>query len=158
MLVDPMSRAVVYYDHHESPDPVSPPFSRGEAGVVWIDASGFVDTDTQVEISPNSLHALHGHGEVARLASLDAEFGRVGDGADAVLGPEAVVGALRIFYEADRKTYGARHDLLVRAATSEDDVEYRIVVDNREYQRTLSRLQFMTSSAARMGHGVRLRV
>lgn len=153
-----MSRKVVYFEHDAPPHAAAAVFTCGEAGVVWIDDAGLIETDTRVRIPPNSLHALHGHGVVAQLGTLAVATGRVGDGRDAVLGPEAVEKALRIFYEADRMTYGARHDLLVRSAASPDFVEYRIVVDNREYQRTLSRLQFMTSSAARMGQGIRLRV
>lgn len=157
MLIPPMRRKVVYYDHASRADDARAPFSCGEAGCVWIDEAGLIETDTRVTIEPNSFHALHGHGVVEQLAGLATAMGRVGNGEDAVLGPEAVAKALRIFYEADRMTYGARHDLLVRSASAHDPVEYRIVVDNRGYQRTLSRLQFMTSSAARMGHGIRLR-
>ena len=152
------SRRVVYYDPHAADGEVAPPFASGEAGCVWVGADGVVQTDVRVLISPNSLHALHGHGVVARLAELGPELGPIGGGRDALLGPVRVERALAIFYDADRKTYGARHDLLVRAASGPDDVEYRIVVDNREYQRTLSQLQFMTSTAARMGQGIRLRV
>ncbi len=153
-----MATKIVYYDHAAPPERIAPPFAYGEAGAVWVDEAGQVETDTRVSIPPNSYHALHGHGVVDQLASLAAVMGRVGDGQDAVLGPAAVEQALCIFYEADRMTYGARHDLLVRAASVRDDVEFRIVIDNREYQRTLSRLQFMTSTAARMGQGIRLRV
>ncbi|MCH2186491.1 hypothetical protein MK280_11540, partial [Myxococcota bacterium] len=136
---------------------IQPPFRGGEAGFVWSsDEEGF-ETDTQLEIPPNSLHALHGHGVVLQLAELDAAMGQIGNGQDAVLGPASVEKALRIFYEADRKTYGAQHDLLVRASRDGTEPEYRIMIDNREYQRTLSRLQYLCSTAARMGQGVRIR-
>ena len=147
---------IVYFDHLARS--IDAPFAEGEAGIVWIEPSGDVETDTQVRISANSLHALHGHGVVEALNALDPTVGPVGSGGDAVISPDRVEEALRLFYEADRMTYGARHDLLVRAANGEDPREYRIVIDNREYQRTLSKLQYMTSGASRMGHGIRLRL
>jgi hypothetical protein len=52
-------------------------------------------------------------------------------------------------------TYGAQHDLPVAEWKG---VDYRIVVDNREYQRTLSKLQFLATTASRQGHGIRLRL
>ena len=101
---------------------------------------------------------LHGLGVVARLDALAPSIGAIGSGCDALLDPPVVEEAMRVFYEADRATYGVRHDLLVRPAEPPACTEYRIVVDNREYQRTLSQLQFLTSTAARHGLGVRLRV
>ncbi len=149
---------VVYFDHAMPAQAVEPPFASGEAGVVWIESTGDVVTAPRVPIPPNSLHALHGHGVVRQLNALDPLIGPVGGGSEAVIAPAKAEQALRIFYEADRMTYGARHDLLVRAPGEHDLVEYRIVIDNREYQRTLSRLQYMTSTAARMGQGIVLRV
>ena len=65
-----------------------------------------------------------------------------------------------IFYEADRRTYGPRWVGVefVAARCSEPPTEYRIAIDNREYQRTLSRLQYLASTAARHGNGVRIRI
>lgn len=148
----------LYFDHAAVDTEPKPPFATGEAGVVWVEPSGDVETDTRVSISPNSFHALHGHGVVAALNELELAVGPIGHHRDAVIGPQSIPAALRLFYEADRKTYGARHDLLVRAPEPDDDTEYRLVVDNREYQRTLSQLQYMTSLAGRMGHGIRLRL
>jgi len=152
-----MPGRIVYFDH-ATPLAAQPPFGSGEAGVVWVDDAGDVVTAPRVSIGPNSFHALHGHGVVRQLDALDPLIGPVGGGKDAVIAPAMAEKALRIFYEADRMTYGSRHDLLVRAATSPDRIEYRIVIDNREYQRTLSRLQYMTSTAARMGQGIVIRV
>jgi hypothetical protein len=135
-----------------------PPFFCGEAGVVWVGGEGFVQTDTRVHISPNSLHALHGHGVVDRLNALRLEVGQIGKLRDAVIAPGDTPAALRIFYEADRFTYGAVHDLLVERRDRQGPSEYRLRVDNREFQRTLSQLQFMSSTAAHMGHGIRLRI
>jgi hypothetical protein len=153
-----MSVSIVYFDHATPSQAVEPPFSSGEAGVVWIESSGDVVSAPRVPIPPNSLHAMHGHGVVRQLNALDPLIGPVGAGSEAVISPAMAEQALRIFYEADRMTYGSRHDLLVRAPAAHDLVEYRIVIDNREYQRTLSRLQYMTSTAARMGQGIMLRV
>jgi hypothetical protein len=153
-----MAGPVVYFDHASRDAPPEPPFLTGEAGMVWVESTGEVETDTRVRISPNSLHALHGLGVIDALGALGTLIGPLGTGRDAVLAPNVVEPALRIFYEADRATYGVRHDLLVRAASAPDESEFRIVIDNREYQRTLSQLQFMTSTAARHGYGIRLRV
>ena len=60
-----------------------------------------------------------------------------------------------ILPEADRQTYGVRHDLLVAAAWGSPAADYRIRIDNREYQKTLSQLQFLASQASHMGHGLR---
>ncbi|MDG2049391.1 MAG: hypothetical protein P8M78_04440 [Myxococcota bacterium] len=153
-----MASKIIYFSHNADKMEISPPFRSGDAGAVWSSEEGGFETDTQVEISPNSLHALHGHGVVLGLQKLTAAIGEVGSGQDAVFAPSGVEKALRLFYEADRKTYGARHDLLVRGSRNEGEPEYRIVIDNREYQRTLSRLQYLCSTAARMGQGIRIRV
>lgn len=135
-----------------------PPYRRGEAGVVWLSDEGFLETDTRVSIEPNSYHSLFAHGVVEALAALPLDIGPLDEDAEAVLSPVALPAALRIFYEADSKTYGARHDLLVARAFGSPPTEYRLVVDNREYQRTLSQLQFLASQATRMGQGLRLKL
>lgn len=150
-----MSKRVRYYDPGRPP---TPPFRAGEAGLVWLSEEEVFETDTRVVISPNTLHSLFEHGVVARLAALPAQMGPLGPGREAVLSPAALPEALHILYEADRQTYGARHDLLVAAAWGTPPTDYRIAVDNREYQRSLSQLQFVASQAARMGHGLRLRL
>ena len=146
---------VYYFDHADEARNPSPPYSSGEAGFVWINESDELTLDRQFAISFNSLHALHGHGVVDLLNGLDLIAGPVGGGQDAALAPGAVEEASRILYDADRMTYGARHDLRVAEWRG---VEYRIVVDNREYQRTLSKLQFLSTTASRQGHGLRLRL
>ena len=60
-----------------------------------------------------------------------------------------------VFYEADRKTYGATWEFDV--AEDEGQV-WRLRIDNREYQRTLARLQDLVRAASRAGHAVRLRI
>ena len=37
-------------------------------------------------------------------------------------------------------------------------LEYRVAIDNREYQQTLSKQQFLATTAARHGHGLRIRL
>lgn len=150
-----MSSRVVYFDHKDQSSDPEWPFKVGEAGFVWIDEEGDIDTDVQVRIPPNAVHALHGHGVVDQLNKIDLSWGPVGNGRDAVVGPGNVEEVARLFYEADRMTYGAVHDLRVDVI---DEVEYRIVINNREYQRTLSRLQFMSVTAGRLGHGLRLKL
>lgn len=150
-----MSDRIVYFEHATQTQSPDLPFRVGEAGFVWVDEAGDMQTDTQVTIPPNSVHALKGHGVVEEINGLGLAMGVLGDGGEAVIPPGTVEEVTRIFYQADRMTYGKVHDLHVGRM---DDVEYRIVIDNREYQRTLSRLQFLSGTAARLGRGLRLRV
>lgn len=150
-----MSSRVVYFDHNEESSHPESPFKVGEAGFVWVDEEGDMTSDVQVRIPPNTVHALHGHGVVEQLNGIDLSVGPVGRGRDAVVSPGGVEAVARLFYEADRMTYGAIHDLRVDVI---GEIEYRIVIDNREYQRTLSRLQFMSVTAGRLGHGLRLKL
>ena len=46
----------------------------------------------------------------------------------------------------------------MEARETRGTARYRIAIDNREYQKTLSQLQFLASTAARYGHGLRLRL
>ncbi len=148
-------REAFYFDHAKGAANPCPPYSSGEAGLVWINRDDEPETDRRVEILPNSFHALHGHGVVVRLNELDLVGGPIGAGRDAVVAPSAVEDAARIFYDADRMTYGAQHDLRI---DRREGVEYRLAVDNREYQRTLSKLQFLSTTASRSGYGLRLRL
>jgi hypothetical protein len=150
-----MSPRVHYYDPRAK---LRAPYRIGEAGVVWLSEDGFLETDTRVAIGPNSYHSLFAHGVVEALARLPLDMGPLGPDREAVLSPSALPDALRVFYEADRETYGVRHDLLVARAWGSPPIDYRIEVDNREYQRTLSQLQFVTSQAAQMGRGLRLKL
>ena len=149
------SSETYYFDHATGKRNPSPPYRCGEAGFIWINAENFVETDSRFEVSSNSLHALRGHGVVNRLNDLEQMAGPIREGRDAALAPSAAEEASRIFYDADRMTYGGLHDLFVAV---HEGIDYRIVVDNREYQRTLSKLQFLSTTAARHGHGLRLRL
>ena len=91
-----------------------------------------------------------GHGVVDALNALPIE-GRVGDGEDALIPPAVLEDACSLFYEADRKTYGAIYEFVVATRLESELVEYRVRVDNREYQAALSRLTFLTSTASREG-------
>ncbi|MFP6641527.1 MAG: hypothetical protein VCC04_14880 [Myxococcota bacterium] len=146
---------IIYFDHAIQTDRPSPPFTSGEAGFVWVNEAGELTSDIQVDIPPNTVHALQGHGVVDELDGLELFSGGWGGGRDVVVAPGDVEEVTRLLYEADRMTYGAVHDLLVETV---EDVEYRIVIDNREYQRTLSRLQFLSGTAARLGRGLRFRL
>ena len=148
---------VVYYDHATG-DSEQPGFRSGEAGGVHFSADGGVETDVRVRIGPNSLHALEGHGVIADLNRLPLITGPILPGRDAVLRPFGLSDASRILHEADRKTYGAVHEFVVHESEVPERVQYRIVIDNREYQRTLSRLQYLVTLASREGFGVRLRL
>ena len=66
-----------------------------------------------------------------------------------------------ILYQADRKTYGNTWEFTIgrdQAASVTESIEYRIVIDNREYQRTLARLQFLVTTAGRLGRGAHFRL
>jgi hypothetical protein len=147
----------VYYDHGREAS-LQPLFPRGEAGSVTVDDGGEWSVVSHVAIGPNSHCALLQHGVAERLNALARIAGVVGSGRDALLSPAGCEDAARIFYDADRKTYGARYDFVARVQELPERIDFRIAIDNREYQRTLSQLQFLTSTAARHGHGLRIRL
>ena len=151
----------VYLKPEEFEDPPVP-FRRGEAGLVWLGADGVFQTDTRVRLSANATHALEGHGVLDALNELPLE-GRLGEGRDVVVPQRALEGASELLYAADRKTYGGSWEfVLPRVDAAELDecgpVEYRVRVDNRDYQRNLLRLTDLLALASRRGHAVRLRV
>lgn len=149
---------VVYYDHDLDAD-LQPLFPRGEAGPVVVLGDGDWSAETEVSIGPNSHCALLNHGVATMLNEISGIEGSVGNGLDALVPPAVAEAAARVFYEADRKTYGALYDFVAFAGSEGPEcVCYRIAIDNREYQRTLSQLQFLCTTAARHGHGIRLRI
>jgi hypothetical protein len=150
------ARRVVYYDHR-APDP-QPGFRSGEAGFVVPDRQGGLEKDLQVHLPPNALHALFEHGVAAQLAQLPLSVGPLGEGRDAVIRPAALDAAAEILWEADRKTYGRIWEFTIGWPSAPGFLEYRIVIDNRGYQRSLSQLQFLVSRASREGHAVWLRL
>jgi hypothetical protein len=161
MTARPDSRAkrrVVWFDPATSADPPRP-FRAGEvSSFEWGEDD--VMTRSRVTVAPNSLHALYGHGVVDALNRLPLALGPIAPRADAVLRATALSEASRILYEADRSTYGRTWEFTVGgdATNGDADIEYRIAIDNREYQRTLSRLQYLVVLAGREGRAVRLRL
>ncbi|MFP6627569.1 MAG: hypothetical protein VCC67_00875 [Myxococcota bacterium] len=147
----------IYYDHARDPDE-QPAFPRGEAGAVIVESGGRWISETEVQIGPNSHCALVHHGVADELTALPDARGRAGSGRDLLLAPGAAETAAHIFYEADRKTYGASYDFLALAQEIPEAIHYRIAIDNREYQQTLSQLQFLSTTAARHGRGLRIRL
>lgn len=148
---------IVYYDHAAADLP-QPGFRQGRADRVVVGDDGVAESQTAVDITPNSLCALLGHGVAERLDRLPLVYGRIRAGGEAVLRPSALSDASRILYEADRMTYGATHEFLAQQGGGADSIAYRIVIDNREYQRTLARLQYLVTLSGREGHGVRLKL
>lgn len=144
----------IYYDH-DADDREQPGFRSGEAGFVVPDSEWGFASETRVRVPPNALHALECHGVVAQLNGLEFATGPIAPGRDAVLRPSSLDAAAHILYEADRKTYGGAWEFEVARV---DGVAYRIAIHNRGYQRTLSQLQFLVTSASREGFGVRLRL
>jgi hypothetical protein len=145
---------VVYLapEHFEAPPP---PFRSGAGGRVWLSARGELETDERVRITANTVHALEGHGVLEALNRLPLEMGRLGEGKEVLLPQAALDEAAEILTEADRKTYGALYEF---AVAREAGVEYRVRVDNREYQRALARLRDLIVAASRQGYAVWLRI
>jgi len=146
----------VYLAAEEFDDP-PPPFRRGEAGLVWLDSDGSLKTDTRVRLSANATHALEGHGVLDALNGLPLE-GRLGEGRDVIVPQQALEATSALLYEADRRTYGGSWEFLVAHSKGDAGVEYRVRVDNRDYQKNLLRLTDLLALASRRGHAARLRL
>lgn len=138
-------------DFHSPP----PPFRLGEAGHVWLNAQGEFERETRLRLSANTTHALLGHGVVDELNRLPL-MGEVGTGLDVVIPQEALPAATRIFYAADRNTYGGEWEFGV--GHDQHGEECRVRIDNREYQRSLARLSDVLSAASRIGYAAWLRI
>lgn len=122
----------------------------GSAGFVYVMDDGNIRNDVRVRLSPNSTHAMIGHGVVDALNELPLQ-GRVGTGLEVLIPPAELHAAQHLFYRADEKTYGESYEFVIDA---QDHVEYRIRIDNREYQNTLSGLQYLLRTASHEGMGV----
>jgi hypothetical protein len=147
---------IVYLARGDFLDP-PPPFRTGEAGTVRLGEGGAIESDTRVVLSANSTHALLGHGVVDALNRLPLQ-GVVGSGLDVLIPQSQLDRAQRLFYEADRKTYARSWEFVAGRTGDAAPVEYRVRIDNREYQSTLARLTFLLGSAGREGWAVRLRI
>jgi hypothetical protein len=145
---------IVYYDHQLGG--LQPGFRSGEAGHGRIDSDGDLRSESRVTIGANAYHALQGHEVLSRLNELPLDGGPVGSGLEAWIRPSASEDAAQIFYEADRKTYGARYEFVVGHQDIPVAIEYRIRIDNRAYQGTLSQLQFLATTASRHGWAISL--
>jgi hypothetical protein len=145
----------VIYLEPEQFDAPPRPFRTGAGGHVWISERGELETDERVRLSANTVHALEGHGVLDALNRLPLELEKLGSGRDVLLPHATLDDAADILTGADRKTYGAIHEFVVArdAAT-----EYRVRVENREYQRSLARLRDLVVMAGRHGFAVWLRI
>ena len=136
-------------------DSPPPPFRTGAGGRVWLSERGELETDERVRLSANTVHALEGHGVVAELNRLPLELGALGGGRQVLVPQAALDDAADILTEADRKTYGAVHEFVV---ARENGAEFRVRIENREYQRALARLRDLVVAASRQGFAVWLRI
>jgi hypothetical protein len=103
------------------------------------------------------VHALLGHGVVEELNALPIE-GRIGSGLEALIPPSVLDEARSIVYEADRNTYGGSWEFVVERSDEPELVEYRVRIDNREYQAGLARLQYLFTLSGRNGLAVWVRI
>jgi hypothetical protein len=120
----------------------------GSAGFVVPTTDGRLVVDTRLQLSANSTHALMGHGVLDLLNELPLQ-GRLDTGLQVVIPPAQLESARQVFYQADEQTYGRSYEFSVGEAV--DGVSYRIRIDNREYQHTLSGLQFLLRTASHDG-------
>jgi hypothetical protein len=146
----------VYLDPEHAQDP-PPPYRTGEAGRVWYSGTGELETDVRVRLSANSTHALIGHGVVDALNALPLD-GQLGEGRQVLLAPAVLEAAGRVFSEADRNTYGGFWEFVAGVREEPEPVEYRVRIDNREYQVTLARLRYLVTMASREGQAAWIRI
>lgn len=140
----------VVYLNGDAGEPAVKLLRTGAAGCAWFAADGTFELDTRVEISANSTHAMLGHGVIEQLSALPLE-GTLGAGYEVLIPPSHLEEVRSLFFEADRKTYGAKYEFSVGTDAEPEPVEYRLRIDNREYQSTLSHLTFLMSVASREG-------
>jgi hypothetical protein len=146
---------IVYLEHQVATPP--PPFRTGEAGLVQLAAGGGFETDSRVPLSANSTHALIEHGVVAELNRLELQ-GQLGRGLDVLIPQACLAQASAVLYAADRCTYGRSYEFVIAQQSAPQPRQFRVRIDNREYQRTLARLQYLVTTASRLGHAVRVRI
>jgi hypothetical protein len=145
----------VIYLEREQFDSPPPPFRTGAGGRVWMNERGELETDERVRLSANTVHALLGHGVVDALNRLPLEMAKLGAGREALFPQASLDDAADILTEADRNTYGATFEFVVARDAA---AEYRVRIENREYQRALARLRDLIVAAGRQGQAVWLRI
>lgn len=123
---------------------------EGEAGLVWLGEDGTLHTDARVEVSENTAAALRGHGVLAELEAIPLDEPLAADH-DVVIRQGQLRAALDVLYRADLKTYGGTFTFAGRGGGP-------VEIDNREFQRGLSRLIDLFNRAHREGHAVRIRL
>ncbi len=143
------------YLEREQFDAPPAPFRTGAGGRVWLSERGGLETDERVRLSANTVHALEGHGVIVELNRLPLEMGALGEGREVLVPQAALEDAAHILTEADRKTYGATWEFVVARDAA---VEYRVRIENREYQRALARMRDLIVAASRQGFAVWLRI
>lgn len=131
------------------------PYRNGAGGRVWLSERGELETDERVRLSANTVHALEGHGVLEALNRLPLEMGKLGTGREVLVPQAALDDAADILTEADRKTYGASYEF---AIAREGGTEFRIRIENREYQRALARMRDLVVAAGRQGFAVWFRI
>lgn len=164
------SSARIQYLNEEQAAVTGISLRSGSAGCVYAGNDGGFATDLRIELSANATHALIGHGVVDALNELPLE-GRLGNGLEVLIPPAQLDAARQLFYRADEKTYGRSYEFVVDPAVDSNDnnlratsqnvdanananVEYRIRIDNREYQNALSGLQYLLRTASHEGMAV----
>ena len=146
---------IVYLEHGVARPPA--PFRIGEAGLVCLAADGSFQADGRVPLSANSTHALIEHGVVEALNRLELQ-GKIGRGLDVLIPQACLAETSSILYDADRHTYGRSYEFAIAEEPAPEARQFRVRIENREYQRTLARLQYLVTTASRLGHAVRIQI
>jgi hypothetical protein len=134
----------------------------GEVGCLYLGADENWVSETRLQLSANSTHALIGHGVIDALNELPIE-GQLGGGLQVLIPPSQLEAARRLFYLADARTYGGSHEFVLGTASDPEEdgearVEFRIRIDIREYQITLSGLQYQFRIASREGAAIWIQI
>lgn len=148
----PPSSPIRYLQPDEFDDP-PPPFRTGSAGFVRLGPEDTLETELRLRLSANTTHALIGHGVLDEINALPLE-GTLGSRLPALIRPSEIEEARTILYAADRNTYGGQWEFLVQPIEIDDPIEYRLRVQNREYQINLTRLIDVLNEASRVGEAV----
>ncbi len=127
------------------------------AGILILDGDRALVDNAPTVLAANSVHALLGHGVIDELNGLALE-GTLGAELEVVVPPPLLDEVRAILYRADRKTYGARFEFAIGRREGPNPVEYRLRIENREYQRTLARLVDVATRASRAGHAMWMRI